>query len=393
MRGSQMRRKLFVENLESRRLLAPVHADLDDAGVLSISGSGKNDQIQVSVDSVDNTLLNVSVGGHSEQFTLADVTEIHIDGGSGNDWIWVDGGVLVKAIINGGNGNDRIHGGGGDDTIAGDNGNDRLWGGGGVDTMSGGKGNDWMWGEDGDDVMHGDAGNDHISAGAGNDQAFGDVGHDAVSGDDGDDILSGGYGHDHLFGGLGNDQLFGDQGKDLLRGNDGDDILVGGDDNDHLWGNYGNDILKGEGGSDHLDGGAGDNLLDGDAGRNHYKHGFVVDLDQNLVAEMTNASGVVAVATFQYVVENGTVVQKLTITVDNVPTDGMNPVDLPVTIDTTPVGSITADAVTGHGSLIFTTSSTPGLGELPFPAGVSIHDGSTITIGSDLSGSFVAAFA
>lgn len=389
MRGYQSRQRLFVENLESRRLLTAAHADLD-AGVLSVSGTGKNDQIQVSV---ADTQLTVSFNKQTFQFNTADVTEIHIDGGGGNDWIWVDGTVLVKAMINGGAGNDRIQGGGGDDTIRGDKGNDRLHGGGGIDTLSGGAGNDWVWGDDGDDVVHGDVGNDHVLGGAGNDEVFGDAGQDAVSGDDGDDVLHGGLGHDHLFGGAGNDQLFGDQNKDLLKGGDGDDQLFGGGDNDHLWGNLGNDLLKGEGGSDHLDGGAGDNLLDGDAGRNHFKNGFVVDLDRNLVAELTNASGVIAVATFQYAVENGLVVQKLTITVDHVPTDGTNPVDLPVTIDTLAVGTITADPLTGHGSLRFTTSSTPGPDELPFPVGLSLHDGSLITIGSDLSGSFVAEFA
>jgi len=386
MRGHPSRRTLLVENLESRRLLAPVHADLD-AGVLSISGSGKNDQIQVGVDSVDNTLLNVTVDGQSAQFNVADVAEIHIDGGSGNDSIWVDGSVLVKAVIDGGNGNDRIHGGGGDDMIAGDNGNDRLWGGGGVDTMSGGKGNDWMWGDDGDDVMHGDAGNDHMFAGAGNDQAFGDAGHDSVSGDDGDDMLSGGYGHDHLFGGAGNDALFGDQGKDLLRGNDGDDQLFGGSDNDHLWGNYGNDELKGEGGSDHLDGGAGDNLLDGDMGQDHYMNGFVVDLDQQLVAEMTGASGATAVAHYGQVVESGMLQTQLTIQVEHA-----TPADvLDVTIDGQLVGQITID-VDGNGSLVF-SSNPDGVESQPFPMGLSLHEGSTITIGSELSGSFMAAFA
>src|SRR5436305_7483994 len=98
-------------------------------------------------------------------------------------------------------------------------------------------------------------------------------------------------------------------------------------------------MLKGEAGNDQLDGGTGDNLLDGDTGHDHYMNGFVVDLDQALTVEMTNADGVVAVATFGFVVENGLVVQKLVITVDNVPTDGTNSVDLPVTIDGTSVGS------------------------------------------------------
>jgi Ca2+-binding RTX toxin-like protein len=393
MRGNHSRRRLFVENLESRRLLAAAQLELDPAGVLNISGNGKNDWIQVSM---VNTTLTVTFNKHSQDFDATAVTGIHIDGGSGNDWIWVDDGVLVGAVIDGGNGNDRIHGGGGDDTITGGKGNDRIHGGGGIDTINGGAGNDWIWGDDGDDVAHGDAGNDHVFGGAGNDQLFGDDGHDFLFGDDGDDVLYGGTNKDHLHGGAGNDQLFGEGNKDLLWGDDGDDTLVGGADNDHLWGGFGNDTLKGEGGNDHLNGGAGDNLLDGDEGRNHYQFGFVVDLDQNLVAELTNSdpmSPITGTATFQYAVENGVVVQKLVITVDHVPTDGVTPVDLAVTIDGTSAGTLTADPVTGSGSLTFTTSATPPVGELPFPAGVSLHEGSIITVGDNLSGTFVAQFA
>jgi Ca2+-binding RTX toxin-like protein len=390
MRGYQSRRRLFVEPLESRRLLAAMHADLDASGVLTLAGTGKSDRIEIGGDS---TQLTVSFNKQSFQFNTADVTGINIDGGGGNDWIWVDDNVLVDAVLSGSAGNDRIHGGGGNDTISGGKGNDRLSGGAGNDTISGGAGNDWVWGDDGDDVVHGDAGNDHVFGGAGNDQVFGDAGQDSVNGDDGDDVVDGGAGHDRLHGGAGNDQLFGEAGKDLLWGDDGDDLLVGGGDNDHLWGGAGNDVLKGEAGSDHLDGGAGDNLLDGDAGRNQLTNGSVVDLDQNLTAEMTNASGAVALATFQYAIENGLVVQKLTIAVDHVPTDGVTPVDLPVTIDALAVGSIAVDPATGHGSLTFTTSATPASDELPFPAGLALHDGSLITIGSDLSGTFVAEFA
>jgi Ca2+-binding RTX toxin-like protein len=372
MRGYQSRRRLQLENLENRRLLAQNVAPSLDAGILTVLGSNKNDVVYVSGDA---TQLTVSVNKQSFTFNTADVTEIDIDGGRGNDWIWVGDAVTANAVIHGGDGNDRIHGGGGNDTITGDKGNDRIDGGAGDDTINGG------------------AGNDHVFGGAGNDQLFGDAGHDMLSGDDGDDVLDGGDNKDHLYGGTGNDQLFGQGDKDLLWGGDGDDVLDGGDDNDHLWGGAGNDALKGDSGSDHLDGGSGDNLLDGDTGHDHYKNGFVVDLDQSLTVQMTGTSGELAVATFQYVVENGAVVQKLTITVDNVPTDGVTPVDLPVAIDGTSVGSITVDPVTGHGSLTFTTSATPGPGELPFPTGLMLTEGSTITIGSDLSGTFGALFA
>ena len=62
MRGYQTRRNLFVESLESRRLLTANqgggHMPILDAGVLTISGTGKNDQIVVSV---ADTLLTVSL--------------------------------------------------------------------------------------------------------------------------------------------------------------------------------------------------------------------------------------------------------------------------------------------------------------------------------------------
>jgi Ca2+-binding RTX toxin-like protein len=362
-----------------------------DAGVLTVAGTNKNDWISIGV---ADTLLTVTYNKQSFQFNTSDVTEIDIDGGRGNDWIWVDNAVLANAVIHGGDGNDRIQGGGGNDTIFGDKGNDRLHGGAGNDTISGGAGNDWAWGDDGNDVVHGDFGNDHVFGGAGNDQVFGDAGQDAVNGDDGDDVLSGGYGHDLLHGGAGNDQLSGDAGKDLLWGDAGNDILLGGDGNDNLWGGWDDDILKGGAGSDLLDGGAGNNLLDGDAGQNHFKNGFVVDLDQEVTANLVSTSGAptIGTASFQSLVENGVVVQNLVISVQQVPTDGVNPVDLDVAIDGVTIGTITADGATGEGSLTFTTSATPSVDELPFPAGLALLKGSVITIGSDLSGSFTAEF-
>jgi len=387
MRGNQSRRKLFVENLESRLLLTADHGGGHnmptlDAGVLTLSGSGKNDQIVVSVD----TQLTVSFNKQTFQYNTADVTEIHIDGGGGNDSIWVDDTVLVAATIDGGNGNDRIHGGGGDDTILGGRGNDRINGGGGIDTINGDAGNDWVWGDDGDDVVHGDAGNDHVFGGAGNDQLFGDAGHDAVSGDDGDDVLHGGLGHDHVFGGAGNDQLFGDENKDLLWGGDGDDQLFGGGDNDHLWGDWGNDLLKGEAGSDHLDGGAGDNLLDGDTGRNHYKNGFVVDLDLQLVAPLTRSDTLADAgeARLTQVVVGGAVQVQFQVSVFGAAAGET----LNVSVDGVLIGTLTTDATPGAGSATFDPSALA----------VTIDEGSLIEIGPDsnlvvISGTLVKVFA
>ena len=82
--------------------------------------------------------------------------------------------------VNGGDGNDRLHGQRGNDTVNGDGGNDRLWGGLGNDTLNGGAGND---------VLRGRRGNDALDGGEGNDRMWGGHGADTQQGGAGDDRL------------------------------------------------------------------------------------------------------------------------------------------------------------------------------------------------------------
>src|SRR5438067_13238611 len=155
MRGYSLRRKLFLESLESRRLLAANVSPTLDAGVLTVTGTNKNDAIYVSV---ADTQLTVSFNRQSFTFNTADVSEIDIDGGRGNDQISVDTAVTANALIHGGDGNDRIRGGGGNETITGDKGNDRLNGCGGNDTTSGGAGHELAAADARHGTAHGDAG-------------------------------------------------------------------------------------------------------------------------------------------------------------------------------------------------------------------------------------------
>ena len=380
MRTSHHRRHLVLESLENRRLLA---ADVQlDGNILTVDGSNKNDRIFLSV---VNTDLNVTVNKQTFTFASADVTSIEIDGSKGNDWITIDGSVSVDAFINGGAGNDRVIGGGGNDTILGDKGNDRLRGGGGNDTISAGGGNDHVWGDDGDDIAHGDGGNDHLFGGAGLDQLFGDAGHDALAGEADDDQLFGGAGHDRLRGGAGNDELFGEGGKDQLYGELGDDLLVGGGDNDKLWGGDGNDVIKGDAGADHLNGGPGDDLLDGDSGKNHFRDGFVVDLDVQLVAPLTRSdtSAPAGEARLTQVVVSGAVQVQFQVAV----TGAAVSETLNVSVDGVVIGTLTTDA-TGAGSATFDPSTLA----------VTLHEGSLVEIGPDstgvvISGTLVKAFA
>ena len=362
------RRRLLVESLENRRLLA---GDVTlDGNLLTIEGSHKSDRITITAADTD---LTVTLNKKSFTFAATDVDSIVINGDKGNDWISIDAAVTTAAQIDGGAGNDRITGGGGDDTILGDKGNDRLTGGGGNDTVNAGSGNDWVWGGDGNDVVHGDAGNDHLFGDAGLDQLFGDAGHDALQGGADDDLLDGGAGHDRLRGGDGNDQLFGQEGKDQLYGELGDDVLDGGDDKDKLWGGAGNDIIKGGAGNDHLNGGAGDDLLDGDEGQNKLRDGIVVDLDEQLIAPLarSDTQAPAGEARLTQVVVSGAVQTQFQVSVS-----GAAPSEtLDISVDGVLIGQLTTDAA-GAGSATFD----------PTALGTVIDDGSLIEVGPDAGG-------
>lgn len=201
-------------------------------------------------------------------------------------------------------GNDRIDGGIGDDVLHGMVGNDSI---------SGGIGNDLINGGTGIDSIDGGAGNDTINGGAGVDHPFGGAGKDTfrVAGDDGTDIVDGGEDIDTLnffeagsgftvnlasgsaaasfgFGvpagsvtsvenvegsrfddtligaGTANNLLIGHSGNDMLLGLGGNDGLAGGADNDQLFGGSGGDVLNGGGGIDtsHYSGAGGRVIVD-----------------------------------------------------------------------------------------------------------------------------------
>jgi Ca2+-binding RTX toxin-like protein len=127
----------------------------------------------------------------------------------------------------------------------GGNGDDILTGGPGNDIIEGGNGDDQILGLGGNDILFGDEGNDQIVGGAGDDVVFGGEGEDQIFGDAGKDMLFGGEGNDVIFGGDGNDIIQGGEGNDLLLGQAGNDIIDGGKDNDTIHGGLGKDILSG----------------------------------------------------------------------------------------------------------------------------------------------------
>jgi Ca2+-binding RTX toxin-like protein len=78
-----------------------------------------------------------------------------VHGLGGDDDLTVAGGVRVPAWLYGGEGNDRLRGGSGDDVLLGGPGNDVLDGGQGQDLLIGGPGADWLKGADNDLLIAG----------------------------------------------------------------------------------------------------------------------------------------------------------------------------------------------------------------------------------------------
>jgi RTX calcium-binding nonapeptide repeat (4 copies) len=138
------------------------------AGLLSVTGDNGDNAITVNRDAAGQILINgaISVQGA----TLANTTEIDVFGGNGNDTISLDnvappaGQALPTAHLFGGDGNDTLIGGGGNDMLFGGNGNDTVVGGKGTDTAFLGNGNDlFIWNPgDGNDIVDGGAGFDTL---------------------------------------------------------------------------------------------------------------------------------------------------------------------------------------------------------------------------------------
>jgi uncharacterized secreted protein with C-terminal beta-propeller domain len=261
----------FFESLEPRQLLSyspiwTINGDRDPAQ--------PNDAITVAFNAATNNFDLTINGTLVASRPAKQVRKIVVNGGQGDDTITVDtGGLKIRAILNGGNGNDVLTGGDGNDTLNGGPGNDVLNGANGNDTLNGGAGNDRLYGGAGNDRLNGHAGDDALNGGDGN---------DVLCAGDGFDTLNGDAGNDRLYGGRGDDSLNGGSGNDLLVGGAGNDVLNGSDGNDRLFGDTGNDILIGGAGSDRLWSGSGQNTLyAGQLDRFHKdRHDSLIPYDQ-----------------------------------------------------------------------------------------------------------------
>lgn len=165
--------RLAVECLENRLMMAANLAD----GVLDIAGTDQADNIGVETVDAD---LRVTVNGERSLFPAADVQQINIVGYEGNDVIAIADDIVIPAMINGDEGNDRIFGGGGKDVIEGGDGDDKIMAAGGKDLLTGGAGSDVIYGGAGRDVIRGNAGDDLLVGCGGRDKINGGKGTDEI---------------------------------------------------------------------------------------------------------------------------------------------------------------------------------------------------------------------
>ena len=199
---------------------------------------------------------------------------IHVFTGSGNDKIDAAGISTKSTVLFGGDGDDTILGGNGENYIDADGsegrGNDFVQGGIGKDTIyadgvkgldrAGDFGRDTVYGGDDDDVIYSDgaegSSSDYVDGGAGNDTIHGN-GDRAVR-------STGVYGSDTILGGTGDDIIIHDGAEgagDSVLGGEGNDLVIGGNANDTISGGADSDVIIAGAGADYVNGDSGSDLI------------------------------------------------------------------------------------------------------------------------------------
>jgi uncharacterized protein GlcG (DUF336 family) len=126
------------ERLEDRTVPS-VTANLSN-GLLAVVGDGPRDHIEVSLNTAKTQIVVTDFGQEVGSFASADVSNIAITEGDGNNVVIIDPQVTQSAVIRAGNGNDSLHAGGGPTTIIAGDGNNKLYAGSGPDYLEGGSG-------------------------------------------------------------------------------------------------------------------------------------------------------------------------------------------------------------------------------------------------------------
>lgn len=185
----------------------------DKVDVKLKGGKGKSDQVLRVKGEFDKK-------GSKDKFDMeypeSAINQITILLRGGDDDAEIDKDITIDALLDGGDGDDKLTGGSGNDILLGGAGDDKLKGQDGDDLLDGGDGDDKLDGGKGADILLGGAGDDKLDGGSGSDsnELLGDV----LSGGDGDDQLKGGKGMNVLIGGQGIDKIQGGKAGNLFVG-------------------------------------------------------------------------------------------------------------------------------------------------------------------------------
>src|SRR4051794_19538261 len=90
----------FIEGLESRRLLSSTLA----SGTLTVTGSNNADNVSLTI---SGSNLRVSENGAVKNFVLSAVKMIKVSGLGGNDTVTLANNLNVRAVLDGGAGDDK----------------------------------------------------------------------------------------------------------------------------------------------------------------------------------------------------------------------------------------------------------------------------------------------
>jgi Ca2+-binding RTX toxin-like protein len=183
---------MLIDQLESRLLLSVISLRSGVLYVHATDGTGVNIVVGYADAGKANIRVIASDGELRAVEKSSTVDRVILEGGAGNDSLTIDSTSArfdKPVLILGGDGNDTLAGGAGNDALLGGAGNDDLSGGKGDDLLFGGAGNDTLTGGTGDDFIFGGLGNDSVDAGVGDDIIFAIDGPDTVNAGDGDDTI------------------------------------------------------------------------------------------------------------------------------------------------------------------------------------------------------------
>ena len=146
-------RRLQLQKLDNRKLLAADVSISLEEGLLSIIGSDQSDHVSVKYTENGQQIVLTVNERTPQSYDAGLVNAIQFDGGKGDDTFVNQ--TAIPATADGEAGNDFLFGGAGDDHLAGGDGEDFVFG---------GPGNDEMVGDPEQDHLHGGEGEDSIVA-------------------------------------------------------------------------------------------------------------------------------------------------------------------------------------------------------------------------------------